>query len=72
MYLYPHNGDLRLREQAAILVITMPPRQAPSRVAAMASGDKHQGANPGSFQLPPYWEDRPELWFWGMGICMKG
>ena len=41
----------------------MPPKRAARRVAADASKGDRLGSDPGSFQLPPYWEDRPELWF---------
>jgi len=50
----------------------MPPKRAPRRVAAVASDGDRQGSDPGSFQLPPYWEDRPELWFNQAEGLMRG
>jgi len=50
----------------------MPPKHAAQRVAAVASVGDRQGSNPGSFQLPPYWEDRPELWFNQAEGLMRG
>jgi hypothetical protein len=50
----------------------MPPKRAAWRVAAVASKGDHQGSDPGSFQLPPYWEDRPELWFNQAEGLMRG
>jgi len=32
-------------------------------VAAVAASQEPSGSNPGSIQLPPYWEDMPLLWF---------
>jgi hypothetical protein len=42
----------------------MPPKR-PSRraVAAVSNEIVRNGSDPGSFQLPPYREDRPALWF---------
>ena len=60
---YCHSGDLQLSEHAANLVTTMSPKRAARRVAEVASEDSRQGADPEAFQLPPYWEDRMELWF---------
>lgn len=42
----------------------MPPKRSSKRtVAAVSSDPVRSGSDPGSFQLPPYREDRPSLWF---------
>jgi hypothetical protein len=44
----------------------MPPKRSIAKrtVAAIGSSDgKRSGSDPGSFQLPPFREDRPSLWF---------
>ena len=52
--------------------ITMPPKQAKTMVAAVAIKETRTQADPGSFQLPPYWEDRPVLWLNQAKKLMRG
>jgi hypothetical protein len=50
----------------------MPSKRARRVIAAVASEETSRGAEPGFFQLPPYWEERPEMWFNQAEGLMRG
>ena len=50
----------------------MPPKHSKRVVSEVDSKETGTGANPGSFQLPRYWEDRPVYSSGRMATVMRG
>lgn len=50
----------------------MPPKRSQRSIAAVSTDESRYGADPGAFQLPPYWEDQPTLWFNQAEGLMRG
>jgi len=50
----------------------MPSKGVRRVIAEVASKETSRGAEPGFFQLPPYWEERPEMWFNQAEGLMRG